>query len=66
MHFWNPIFHFLEAHTGQTIAVVDYSYTWIYRPNQDLYNDILLNSIDHHGLAPQPVKITLQPKVGQL
>ena len=66
MHFWYVIFHFLEGHIGQSITVVDYSYTWSYRPNQDLSNDILLNSIDHHGLAPQPVEITLQPKVDQL
>ena len=36
------------------------------RACQDLSNDILLNSIDHHGLAPQPVEITPQPKVGKL
>ena len=41
-------------------------YTWIYRPNQDLSNDILLNSIGHHGLEPQRVEITPQPKFGQL
>ena len=66
MHFWYVIFHFLEGHIGQSITVVDYSYTWSYRPNQDLSNGILLNSIDHHGLPPQRVEITPQTKICEL
>ena len=58
--------HFLEGHIGQTIHVVDNCYTWINRPNQDLYEGILLISIDYHGLPPKRVEITPQPKNDQL
>ena len=39
---------------------------WKNRTCQDLSNDILFNSISHHGLAHQPVEITPQLKVGKL
>ena len=48
------------------MTLVDNSYIWINRPNQDLSKGILLIPIDYHGLPPERVEVTPQPKVGQL
>ena len=64
--FWNVIFHFLEGDIDRTVTLVEYSYTWMNRLNQDLSNDILLISIEYHGLPPESVEITPQLKVDQL
>ena len=58
--------HFLEGYKDQTKAMVSYFYIWPYRPNQDLSNDILLISIEYHGLPPECVEITPQLKIDQL
>ena len=48
------------------MTLVDNSYISVISPNQDLSEDILLISIDYHGLPPERVEVTPQPKVGKL
>ena len=64
--FGTRFFHFLESHRGQTMTLMDIFYICTNSPNHDLSKDILLMSIEYHGLPLERVEVTPQLKVGQL